>query len=245
MARKRMISPSMWESLSFSELSDFAKLVFVSLISHADDEGRGMAKAATITNITFPNDDNRRVADVKKALSEIALKMSVQFYSVDGREYYVMTNWLDYQTINKPTKSKFPPPPKAGVGGDIRSNGELPQDYGSTTVGLPQDYGNKVEENIKEDIILSSRSGNSSLDDVAINYDDYEYLCEKLGKDDAEYYMERVKAFLRKTPHANISVRATALKWYREDKRKDDKQVFEDNSAEKLNEAFATLNDDL
>ena len=54
MARKRMISPSMWESLSFSELSDFAKLVFVSLISHADDEGRGMAKAATITNITFP-----------------------------------------------------------------------------------------------------------------------------------------------------------------------------------------------
>ena len=129
-----MISPSMWESLSFSELSDFAKLVFVSLISHADDDGRGLAKAATITNITFPNDDNRRVADVKKALSEIALKMSVQFYSVDGREYYVMTNWLDYQTINKPTQRKFPPPPKAGVGGDIRSNGELPQDYGSTTV---------------------------------------------------------------------------------------------------------------
>lgn len=90
MARKRMISPSMWESLSFSELSDFSKLVFISLISHADDEGRGMAKAATVTNVTFPNDENRRVADVKKALSEIALKMSVQFYSVDGREYYSM-----------------------------------------------------------------------------------------------------------------------------------------------------------
>ena len=72
-----MISPSMWESLSFSELSDFAKLVFISLISHADDEGRGVAKAATIASLTFPNDENKRVADIKKALSEIALKMSV------------------------------------------------------------------------------------------------------------------------------------------------------------------------
>lgn len=145
-----MISPSMWESLSFSELSDFSKLVFVSLISHADDEGRGVAKAATVANMTFPNDENKRVADVKKALSEIGLKMSVQFYSVGGREYYVMTNWLDYQTINKPTKSKLPPPPTVGEGGGIHSNGEIPHDYGSTTVVLPHDYGTKKEVNIKE-----------------------------------------------------------------------------------------------
>lgn len=245
MARKRMISPSMWESLSFSELSDFAKLVFISLISHADDEGRGVAKAGTVTSFTFPNDENKRVADVKKALSEIALKMSVQFYSIDGRDYYVMTNWLDYQTINKPTKSKFPPPPNAGVGGDIRSNGELPHDYGRTTVGLPHDYGNKVEveDNIKEDILSSSRS-NSSLDGVKIiSRDDYEYLCGKLGHEDTDYYIERARAFLKKKPEAMIS-RATILKWHREDNNRDVK-VSEDGSIQALNEAFATLNEDL
>ena len=109
MARKRMISPEIWESLSFSALSDFAKLVFISLISHADDEGRGKAKPGYITNITFPNDENRRVADVKKALSEIALCTSTQFYTVDGNEYYVMSNWPEYQKIDRPTKSKLPP----------------------------------------------------------------------------------------------------------------------------------------
>lgn len=144
MARKRMISPCIWESFSFSELSDFSKLVFISLISHADDEGRGVAKAATIASMTFPNDENKRVADVKKALSEIALKTSTQLYTVDGREYYALENWLDYQTINKPTKSKLPPPPSVGVGGDILNHGELHDDYGSTTVGVSEDYYNKI-----------------------------------------------------------------------------------------------------
>ena len=78
MARKRMISPEIWESTSFSALSDLGKIVFISLISHADDEGRGIAKPGYITNITFPYDENRRVADIKKALSEIALGMSTQ-----------------------------------------------------------------------------------------------------------------------------------------------------------------------
>lgn len=154
MARKRMISPSMWESLSFSELSDFSKLVFISLISHADDEGRGVAKAATVASMTFPNDENKRVADVKKALSEIALHMSVQFYSVNGRDYYAMTNWLDYQTINRPTKSKLPPPPPVGVGGVLPNHGEL-NDNSVNTHGVLTDNSlpNIKEVNIREDNI--------------------------------------------------------------------------------------------
>lgn len=152
MARKRMIAPSMWESESFSDLSDFSKLVFISLISHADDEGRGKAKAATVTNVTFPNDENRRVADVKKALSEIALKMSVQFYSVDGREYYAMTNWLDYQKIDKPTKSKLPPPPTVGERGSYTQNGKFDDNSGSTRGEVGESSKpNIIEENIRED----------------------------------------------------------------------------------------------
>lgn len=154
MARKRMISPSIWESESFSELSDFSKLVFISLISHADDEGRGKAKAAFIANMTFPNDENKRVADVKKALSEIALTMSTQFYSVDGREYYAMTNWLDYQKIDKPTKSKLPPPPDAGVGGNIHNRKQFGEYSGNIRGVIDEDYApksnqyNRIEDNI-------------------------------------------------------------------------------------------------
>lgn len=119
MARKRMISPEIWESQSFSELSDLAKIVFISLFSHADDEGRGRADPAFIKNTTFPYDENRRVADIKSALSEIARSMSVQFYSVNGIEYYFMTKWERWQKIDKPSKSKLPPPPFVGEGGGI------------------------------------------------------------------------------------------------------------------------------
>lgn len=127
-----MISPEIWESQNFSELSDLAKIVFISLFSHADDEGRGRADPAFIKNTTFPYDENRRVADIKQALSEIALRMSVQFYSVNGIEYYFMTKWERWQKIDKPSKSKLPPPPFVGEGGGILNNEKFDEDSAST-----------------------------------------------------------------------------------------------------------------
>lgn len=148
MARKRMLSPEMWESPSFSSLSDLSKLVFISLISHADDEGRGRAGAAYIRNVTFPNDEDRRVADIKKALSEIGCKMSVQFYDVDGNDYYFIEKWFKWQKIDKPTKSKFPPPPNVGEGGDIQSYQSFDEYSASPRRGVAEEYApNRIERN--------------------------------------------------------------------------------------------------
>lgn len=161
MARKRMISPSMWESESFSELNDVAKLVFISLISHADDEGRGKASPAYIKSMTFPNDENRRVADIKSALSEIARCMSVQFYSADGRDYYVMTNWTEYQKIDKPTKSKLPPPHNAGEVGAIPNRGQFAEDSESIRGVVDEDYTPKSSQvnRIEDNNLYDSQTG--------------------------------------------------------------------------------------
>ncbi|MDE7330292.1 MAG: hypothetical protein K2N30_04285 [Clostridia bacterium] len=154
MARKRMISPEIWESQSFSALSDLAKIVFISLFSHADDEGRGRADPTYIKSSTFPYDKGRRVADIKSALSEIARSMSVQFYSVNGIEFYFMTSWERWQKIDKPSKSKLPPPPSVGEGGAIHSNEKFGEgsanirrgfDEGSTPNGIER---NRIEKNI-------------------------------------------------------------------------------------------------
>lgn len=147
MARKRMISPEIWESQSFSLLSDLAKIVFISLFSHADDEGRGIAKPTYIMNTTFPYDENRRVADIKKALSEIALKMSVQFYNVNGNEYYVMQRWERWQKIDKPSKSKLPPPPVVGEGGAIPNSRIL----GENSPNIRGEFAESSATNIIED----------------------------------------------------------------------------------------------
>lgn len=113
MARKRMISPEIWESSSFSKLSDFAKLVFIGLISNADDSGKGKANPSYIRSRLFPNDEDRRVTDIKKALSEIALSMSITFYEVEGDSFYLLTNWSRWQKIDRPTPSKIPNPPQS------------------------------------------------------------------------------------------------------------------------------------
>lgn len=148
MARKRMISPEIWESSSFSALSDLSKIVFISLISHADDEGRGRAGASYIRSMTFPNDEDRRVADIKKTLTEIGSKMSVQFYAVDGNEYYVITNWLKWQKIDKPTKSKLPPPPIVGEGGTIPFGGVIDEHSGSNRGEIDDNSTpNRIEKN--------------------------------------------------------------------------------------------------
>lgn len=111
MARRRMIDPNIWQSEDFANISTLAKLVFIGLFSNADDEGRGRAKPAYIRNILFPYDDGMRIIDIEKALSEIGQNMSVTFYDHDGSQYYVLDNWLDWQTIDKPKPSKLPPPP--------------------------------------------------------------------------------------------------------------------------------------
>ena len=162
MARKRMLSPDIWESQSFSSLSDLSKIVFIGLISLADDDGRGKANPAFIKSTLFPYDENRRVAEVKSALSQIARCTSTQFYSVNGNDYYFLKNWTEWQKIDKPSKSKLPPPPSAtdsGVGALLpESEKNTKFDEHSTNTRRILDEASSTKENrIEENRIEKKR----------------------------------------------------------------------------------------
>lgn len=159
MARKRMISPEIWTSQDFSELSNFEKIVFISLFSHADDEGRGVAEASFIASATFPFDKNRRDTDIEKALTKIALTMSVRLYSVNGRKYYVMTSWKRWQKIDKPSKSKLPPPPSVGEGGGIPKTEKFDYCSGSVRGAFDESSANVIENNIIKDNNIPPNAG--------------------------------------------------------------------------------------
>ena len=153
MARKRMISPEIWESSSFSKLSDFAKLVFIGLISQADDEGKGKASPNIIRSKLFPDSEEKRVTDIKKALSEIALKMSITFYEAEGDSFYILTNWHSWQKIDRPTPSKIPNPPQSVVTTGERGRYTQNQNFEnhSTNARRGLDEGsspNRIEKNI-------------------------------------------------------------------------------------------------
>ncbi len=167
MARKRMISPEIWESQDFSGLSDVAKIVFISLFSHADDEGRGKADPTFVKNTTFPYDEGRRVADIKSALSEIARSMSVQFYSVNGIEYYFMKSWERWQKVEKPSKSKIPSPPTVGKGEDIPSTEKFPESSPNIPRILPESSPtNRIEKNINKYPPISPQEGEAERNEA-------------------------------------------------------------------------------
>ncbi len=110
MARKRMIDPQIWASEDYSELSNFAQLVWIGLFSQADDEGRGKSKPAYLKSILFPySEDIKLVKKVDSALNEIAKIMSITFYQLDNNEYYQLENWSKWQKVDKPQASKIPP----------------------------------------------------------------------------------------------------------------------------------------
>lgn len=176
-----MISPEIWESQNFSSLSDLAKIVFISLFSHADDEGRGRADPSFVKNTTFPYDGNsRRVADIKSALSEIARSMSVQLYTVNGIEYYFMEHWGRWQKINRPSKSSLPPPPDVGKGegmhSDEKFNEGLMSNHGIFNEGsLPI-----IEQNRIEISLSNARTREEGKDNDCLNVYLKEF-CNKFG----------------------------------------------------------------
>jgi len=110
-----MIDPNFWASEDVSCCSAFARLVFLGLVSNADDEGRGRAKPMYLRSILFPYDENIRLTDIENALSEIARHLSVCFYTVEGSRYYALTNWHDWQSIDRPKPSKIPAPDEASA----------------------------------------------------------------------------------------------------------------------------------
>ena len=110
MARKRMIDPNIWDSEDFSSLSFIARLLFIGMISNADDEGRGVANPTYLKSHIFPYEEELRTTDIENALSQIARSMSIVLYTHDGKRYYEFSHWREWQKIDRPTPSKLPDP---------------------------------------------------------------------------------------------------------------------------------------
>ncbi|MFA5079932.1 MAG: DnaD domain protein, partial [Dehalococcoidia bacterium] len=111
MARKRQIDPGIWTSEQFIALSVWARLLFIGMISHSDDEGRMKASPAFLKTIIFPG-DSCTIPELVSYRSETVTGGLINLYEIDGIEYLNLPNWKRFQYISKPYPSKIPPPPK-------------------------------------------------------------------------------------------------------------------------------------
>jgi hypothetical protein len=108
-ARIRTIKPQLWGSGDVTPLSRDARLLFVGLISMADDDGRFLAAINAINGYVFPNDE-LAPSQVRKWMKEIVTTGAIHLYTVDGITYGCIPNWHKHQVINRHTPSPLPNP---------------------------------------------------------------------------------------------------------------------------------------
>ena len=150
MARKRMIDPEIWENQRFGEMSLMARFLWIGLISHADDEGKGKASPSLLKRNIFGFDSTVRATDIEKTLTELSSKMSITLYEINGEKFYKLDKWFSWQSIQKPKKSKIPDPPLIdGVRGDIVSESKLQYEYSTNTVQVQDEYSVKEKKGNK------------------------------------------------------------------------------------------------
>lgn len=138
MARIRTIKPELWQDEQLGALPSDTLLLFVGLISHADDEGRLRGNPLLIRAQVFPYRPN---VDVEANLVLLAKAGRIQRYVVEGQSYIWVCKFKEHQRIERPKASALPVPPPLHDGSMI--------DHGSITDRSPQE-GKGMEGNGSE-----------------------------------------------------------------------------------------------
>lgn len=110
MPRIRTIKPEFWGDEKLAPLTPIDRLVFLGLISLADDAGRIVDNVKTIDGFIFPDTDDTS----RKSLDNLARTSRVLRYtSESGQKIIQIANWLRHQKVDHPAKYVLPPPPEA------------------------------------------------------------------------------------------------------------------------------------
>ncbi|HLX56553.1 MAG TPA: hypothetical protein VKR83_05985, partial [Ktedonobacteraceae bacterium] len=134
MARQRCLPTNFFKDPDVMALSNGdARLILVGLILNADDEGRGLAHAAILgRELDYP------LEVIEEALVEIEACDLAQCYQVERHRYYCLRRWHDWQTLSKPTPSRFPAPPPPSSSGESQGTPGVPHNPQGSP-GFPRD----------------------------------------------------------------------------------------------------------
>lgn len=139
MARIRTIKPEFPQSESMGAVSRDARLLFIMLFTLADDEGRLRGNSRMLASLLFPYDiDAPKLID--KWVAELVTQKCIVRYQIEDSTYIEICKWLNHQKIDKPSKSKIPPP-----NDDSREFANIREDSAL-------DQGSRIKDSIKEGI---------------------------------------------------------------------------------------------
>lgn len=110
MPRIRSVKPHIWSDDRVGGVSRDARLLFVGMITQADDEGRLVASGSSLLGSIYPYDDvtPKQVERWRDELADVGL---VRVYTVGRASYAELASWGKHQRIQKRQPSSLPGPP--------------------------------------------------------------------------------------------------------------------------------------
>ena len=119
MARIRTIKPEFWQDEKLAPLRPIDRLVFLGLISHADDAGRLVDNVKLLDGLIFPLTEDT----CRDALETLArLSRVTRYTSASGQALLQVTNWEKHQRVDKPAKYVLPAPTLTQSSGESRED---------------------------------------------------------------------------------------------------------------------------
>lgn len=154
MARIRSIKPDFFVSETIAALPLSARLTFIGLWTHVDDNGVTIDNARLINAALWPLEEDpletlQRTREDLRRLSEAGL---IQRYEHSGRRYLFVSTWDEHQRVSHPSKPRYPRPdadgctPLTSDGKPLsQSSGESPESLQSPpeTLGPEQGAGSR------------------------------------------------------------------------------------------------------
>ncbi len=135
MPRIRTLKPEFWTDEKVGLLSRDERLLFIGLISTADDQGRFRAAPATVRAAVFPHDDDLTRQTIESWLGRLHDSGVVVLYESGGERFGAIRNWRRHQKVDHPARARIPEPPE-----DIRNPREglakVPEGLARTSVIL-------------------------------------------------------------------------------------------------------------
>lgn len=108
MPRIRTIKPEYWSDEKLSPLDDTTRLVFLGMISMADDAGRLLDNVKQIDAFIYPR--TQRMAATAKAVQTLHRIGRIQRgVAANGQEVIQITNWIRHQKVDHPNNKAILP----------------------------------------------------------------------------------------------------------------------------------------
>ncbi|WP_330438800.1 hypothetical protein OHB44_27915 [Micromonospora sp. NBC_00821] len=176
MARIRSIKPEFFTSEIVASVPISARLTFIGLWTHVDDNGVTVDNPKLITAALWPLEDDPReaLARVSGDLTSLSTAGLIARYEVSGRHYLFIVGWDEHQRVSHPSKPRYPRPAEPLTSEDTTESapsGEAPETLASLPENLVPEQGAGSREQGAGSRDMPRKRGTRIPDDFAVSDD--------------------------------------------------------------------------